>query len=139
MPFTKATYFVSTLLSQYYFEDRFDLVRGFPMWWLHFLPGIQFRTDNAIFKNEMKRFLTKIVNPMKEEQLFASQGGPIILAQASHAVENECGNVQSSYGEGGDSYVQWAVKTAVSLNTTVPWVMCAQEAARDPVLSISHH
>lgn len=29
----------------------------------------------------MKRFLGKIVNLMKEENLFASQGGPIILAQ----------------------------------------------------------
>ncbi|CAN1149746.1 Beta-galactosidase 8 [Linum perenne] len=143
--------------GQYYFEDRFDLVRfvkevqeagllvhlrigpyacaewnygGFPMW-LHFLPGIQFRTDNAIFKNEMKRFLVKIVNLMKEEQLFASQGGPIILAQ----VENEYGNVQSSYGEAGDLYVQWSAKTAVSLNTTVPWVMCAQNDAPDPVRS----
>ncbi|CAN0852800.1 Beta-galactosidase 8 [Linum grandiflorum] len=157
IPFTKAASFVSTLLSQYYFEDRFDLVRfvkavheagllvhlrigpyacaewnygGFPMW-LHFLPGIQFRTDNAIFKNEMKRFLAKIVNLMKEEQLFASQGGPIILAQ----VENEYGNVQSSYGEAGNLYVQWAAKTAVSLNTTVPWVMCAQEDAPDPVIN----
>lgn len=29
----------------------------------------------------MKRFLAKIVVLMKEENLFASQGGPIILAQ----------------------------------------------------------
>lgn len=32
-------------------------------------------------QNEMKIFLAKIVNLMKEEKLFASQGGPIILAQ----------------------------------------------------------
>ncbi|CAI0407260.1 unnamed protein product [Linum tenue] len=101
---------------------------GFPMW-LHFLPGIQFRTNNAIFKNEMKRFLAKVVNLMKEERLFASQGGPIILAQ----VENEYGNVESSYGQPGELYVQWAAKTAVSLNTTVPWVMCAQGDAPDPI------
>lgn len=91
--------------------------RGFPIW-LHFIPGIQFRTTNAPFKvhlflsveiishnnctnfkwfifmpyelgnfpncrvqNEMKQFLAKIVEMMKEEHLFASQGGPIILAQ----------------------------------------------------------
>ncbi|KAF6163219.1 hypothetical protein GIB67_025083 [Kingdonia uniflora] len=53
---------------------------GFPLW-LHFIPGIQFRTTNTPFKVEMKRFLTKIVSMMKEENLFASQGGPIILAQ----------------------------------------------------------
>lgn len=30
---------------------------------------------------EMKQFLAKIVEMMKKEHLFASQGGPIILAQ----------------------------------------------------------
>lgn len=29
----------------------------------------------------MKRFATKIVQMMKKEKLFASQGGPIILSQ----------------------------------------------------------
>ena len=29
----------------------------------------------------MKRFTAKIVNMMKEENLYASQGGPIILSQ----------------------------------------------------------
>ncbi|KAJ6885774.1 hypothetical protein NC651_026428 [Populus alba x Populus x berolinensis] len=53
---------------------------GFPLW-LHFIPGVQFRTSNDIFKNAMKSFLTKIVDLMKDDNLFASQGGPIILAQ----------------------------------------------------------
>nr|GMD10229.1 beta-galactosidase 8-like isoform X2 [Ipomoea batatas] len=140
---------------EYYFEGRFDLVRfvktvqeaglyvhlrigpyacaewnygGFPMW-LHLIPGIQFRTTNGLFMNEMKRFLEKIVNLMKDENLFASQGGPIILAQ----VENEYGNVEGSYGTAGELYVKWAAETAVSLNTTVPWVMCQQGDAPDPV------
>ncbi|KAL6201128.1 hypothetical protein ACLB2K_024843 [Fragaria x ananassa] len=142
---------------KYYFEGRFDLVRfvktvqeagllvhlrigpyacaewnygGFPIW-LHFIPGIQFRTTNAPFKNEMKHFLAKIVEMMKEEDLFATQGGPIILAQ----VENEYGNVEWSYGVGGELYVQWAAETAVSLNTSVPWVMCAQDDAPDPIIN----
>jgi len=32
-------------------------------------------------QNAMKSFLTKIVDLMKDNNLFASQGGPIILAQ----------------------------------------------------------
>lgn len=143
--------------GQYYFEGRFDLVRfvktvqeaglfvhlrigpyacaewnygGFPLW-LHFIPGVQFRTSNDIFKNAMKSFLTKIVDLMKDDNLFASQGGPIILAQ----VENEYGNVQWAYGVGGELYVKWAAETAISLNTTVPWVMCVQEDAPDPVIN----
>ncbi|KAJ8761476.1 hypothetical protein K2173_001609 [Erythroxylum novogranatense] len=143
--------------GQYYFEGRFDLVRfiktvkeaglfvhlrigpyacaewnygGFPMW-LHFIPGIQFRTTNNIFKEEMKRFLSKIVNLMKEENLFASQGGPIILAQ----VENEYGYVEGAYGIAGKLYAKWVAETAVGLNTTVPWVMCQQEDAQDPIIN----
>jgi len=56
------------------------LSSGFPVW-LHFIPGIQFRTDNKPFEEEMQRFTAKIVDMMKKENLFASQGGPIILAQ----------------------------------------------------------
>ncbi|XP_016511915.1 beta-galactosidase 6-like [Nicotiana tabacum] len=143
--------------GEYYFEGRFDLVRfvktaqeaglyvhlrigpyacaewnygGFPMW-LHFIPGIQFRTTNELFMSEMKLFLAKIVNLMKDENLFATQGGPIILAQ----VENEYGNVEWAYGVSGKLYVKWAAETAVSLNTTVPWVMCAQQDAPDSVIN----
>ncbi|TXG47309.1 hypothetical protein EZV62_026603 [Acer yangbiense] len=143
--------------NYYHFEGRFDLVRfvktvqeagllvhlrigpytcagwnygGFPIW-LHFIPGIQFRTTNDLFKNEMSRFLSKIVDLMKEENLFASQGGPIILAQ----VENEYGNVEGAYGVGGELYVKWAAETAVSLNTSVPWLMCSQGDAPDPIIN----
>ncbi|OVA13906.1 D-galactoside/L-rhamnose binding SUEL lectin domain [Macleaya cordata] len=143
--------------GEYYFEGRFDLVRfvktvqeeglyvhlrigpyacaewnygGFPLW-LHFIPGIQFRTSNTPFKTEMKLFLAKIVTMMKEERLFASQGGPIILAQ----VENEYGNVECAYGVGGELYVKWAAETADSLNTSVPWVMCQQKDAPDPIIN----
>ncbi|KAI3718837.1 hypothetical protein L6452_19722 [Arctium lappa] len=143
--------------GQYYFEGRFDLVRfvktvqeaglfvhlrigpyacaewnygGFPLW-LHFIPGIQFRTTNGPYQAEMELFLAKIVNLMKEENLFASQGGPIILAQ----VENEYGNVEWAYGVGGELYVKWAAETALNLNTTVPWVMCSQSDAPDPIIN----
>lgn len=51
-------------------------------------------------------------------------------------MENEYGNVEPSYGEGGELYVKWAAETAVNLNTSVPWVMCAQEDAPDPIVSI---
>lgn len=33
-------------------------------------------------------------------------------------------------------YVKWAAETALSLNTTVPWVMCVQEDAPDPIVSV---
>ncbi|KAL7098178.1 hypothetical protein ACP275_09G001000 [Erythranthe tilingii] len=132
----------------YYFGGRYDLVKfckivqqagmylilrigpfvaaewnfgGVPVW-LHYVPGTVFRTDNEPFKYHMKKFTTFIVNMMKKERLFASQGGPIILAQ----VENEYGFYESAYGEGGKRYAQWAANMAVSQNTGVPWIMCQQ-------------
>ncbi|KAK8960147.1 Beta-galactosidase 3 [Platanthera guangdongensis] len=93
--------------GNYSFEDRFDLVKfvtivkdagmylilrigpfvaaewnfgGIPVW-LHYIPGVVFRTNNEQFKSHMLSFMTYIVNIMKREKFFAPQGGPIILAQ----------------------------------------------------------
>ncbi|KAI3938953.1 hypothetical protein MKW92_030529 [Papaver armeniacum] len=103
---------------------------GFPLW-LHFIPGIQFRTDNEPFKREMQKFTAKIVSMMKEEKLFASQGGPIILSQ----IENEYGNIDTHYGSAAKSYINWAAGMAISLDTGVPWVMCQQANAPDPIIN----
>nr|CAD1830486.1 unnamed protein product [Ananas comosus var. bracteatus] len=61
---------------------------GLP-YWLREVEGIAFRTDNEPFKYHMKRFVEKVVQLMKDEKLYASQGGPIILSQ----IENEYNNI----------------------------------------------
>ncbi|KAK2656361.1 hypothetical protein Ddye_009413 [Dipteronia dyeriana] len=143
--------------GQYDFSGRYDLVKfikeiqaqglyaalrigpfiesewtygGFPFW-LHDIPGIVYRSDNEPFKFYMQNFTAKIVNLMKSEGLYASQGGPIILSQ----IENEYQNVEAAFGEKGPSYVRWAAKMAVELETGVPWVMCKQTDAPDPVIN----
>ncbi|KAF2283348.1 hypothetical protein GH714_002464 [Hevea brasiliensis] len=133
--------------NQFNFEGRYDLVKfvklvaeaglyvhlriaAFPLW-LHFIPGIKFRTDNEPFKAEMQRFTAKIVDMMKQENLYASQGGPIILSQ----IENEYGNIDSAFGPAAKTYINWAAKMAVSLDTGVPWVMCQQPDAPDPIIN----
>ncbi|KAM2420041.1 hypothetical protein EV1_026258 [Malus domestica] len=142
--------------GKYYFEDRYDLVKfiklvqqaglfvnlrigpyvcaewnfgGFPIW-LKYVPGIAFRTDNEPFKAAMQKFTEKIVNMMKAEKLFQTQGGPIILSQ----IENEFGPVEWEIGAPGKAYTKWAAQMAVGLNTGVPWIMCKQEDAPDPVI-----
>ncbi|MCD9645270.1 hypothetical protein HAX54_034096 [Datura stramonium] len=122
--------------GEYYFEGRFDLVRFVKTvqeagLYVHLRIGPYACAEWNYGLNEMKLFLAKIVNLMKDENLFATQGGPIILAQ----VENEYGNVEWAYGVSGELYVKWAAETAVSLNTTVPWVMCAQADAPDSVIN----
>ncbi|ESW26654.1 hypothetical protein PHAVU_003G137000 [Phaseolus vulgaris] len=143
--------------GKYYFEDRYDLVKfikvvqqaglylhlrigpfvcaewnfgGFPVW-LKYVPGIAFRTDNEPFKAAMQNFTEKIVSMMKEEKLFQTEGGPIIMSQ----IENEFGPVEWEIGAPGKAYAQWAAKMAVGLDTGVPWIMCKQEDAPDPVIN----
>ncbi|KAI4380364.1 hypothetical protein MLD38_006562 [Melastoma candidum] len=143
--------------GEYNFEGRFDLVRfvklaqvaglyvhlrigpyvcaewnfgGFPVW-LKYVPGMVFRTDNEPFKAEMRRFTEKIVGLMKSENLFQPQGGPIILSQ----IENEFELVEYYTGEVGKAYAMWAAEMAVGLDTGVPWVMCKQADAPDPIIN----
>ncbi|XAR73820.1 Beta-galactosidase [Bertholletia excelsa] len=143
--------------GNYNFEGRYDLVRfiktiqkaglyahlrigpyicaewnfgGFPVW-LKYVPGISFRTDNEPFKKAMKGFTEKIVSLMKSEKLFESQGGPIILSQ----IENEFGPRVKLLGPAGHEYMTWAANMAVGLGTGVPWVMCKEEDAPDPVIN----
>ncbi|KAM0947342.1 putative beta-galactosidase [Dioscorea sansibarensis] len=103
---------------------------GFPFW-LHNIPGIVFRSDNEPFKFEMQKFVSMIVNMMKSEGLYASQGGPIILSQ----IENEYQNVEGAFHEKGPPYVKWAASMATNLNTGVPWMMCKQDDAPDPLIN----
>ncbi|XP_022756439.1 beta-galactosidase-like [Durio zibethinus] len=143
--------------GKYYFEGRYDLIQfiklvqkaglyvhlrigpfvcaewnfgGFPVW-LKYVPGIVFRQDNEQFKVAMGGFTQKIVSMMKAENLFEPQGGPIILAQ----IENEYELVEFEIGKSGKDYAEWAAKMAVGLNTSVPWVMCKQEDALDPIIN----
>ncbi|KAJ9183712.1 hypothetical protein P3X46_007527 [Hevea brasiliensis] len=103
---------------------------GFPVW-LHNMPGIELRTANDVFMNEMQNFTTLIVDMMKQENLFASQGGPIIIAQ----IENEYGNVMSPYGAAGKAYIDWCANMADSLHVGVPWIMCQQSDAPEPMIN----
>lgn len=143
--------------GKYNFDERYDLVRfiktvqkvglyahlrigpyvcaewnfgGFPVW-LKYVPGISFRTDNEPFKAAMQGFTQKIVQMMKDEQLFASQGGPIILSQ----IENEYGPESKALRAAGHAYINWAAEMAVGLDTGVPWVMCKEDDAPDPVIN----
>ncbi|CAK9144124.1 unnamed protein product [Ilex paraguariensis] len=142
--------------GKYYFEGRYDLVKfiklvqqaglyvhlrigpyvcaewnfgGFPVW-LKYVPGMEFRTDNKPFKVAMQGFVEKIVSMMKAEKLFESQGGPIIMSQ----IENEYGPVEWEIGAPGKAYTKWAAEMAVGLGTGVPWIMCKQEDAPDPII-----
>ncbi|TKY67659.1 Beta-galactosidase 14 [Spatholobus suberectus] len=103
---------------------------GLP-YWLREIPGIIFRSNNEPFKLYMKEYVTTVIEKLKKEKLFAPQGGPIILAQ----IENEYNHIQRAYEANGNMYVQWAANLAVSLDAGIPWIMCKQKDAPDPVIN----
>lgn len=49
-------------------------------------------------------------------------------------IENEYGPESKALGSAGHAYINWAAKMAVGLNTGVPWVMCKEDDAPDPVV-----
>ncbi|KAL9417542.1 hypothetical protein AB3S75_040510 [Citrus x aurantiifolia] len=143
--------------GQYNFQGQYDLVKFIKMigehgmyaslrlgpfiqaewnhgglpYWLREVQNITFRSDNEPFKYHMKKYVTMIIKKMKDEKLFASQGGPIILVQ----IENEYSTIQLAYREKGNKYVQWTGNLAVGMNIGVPWVMCKQKDAPDPIIN----
>jgi beta-galactosidase len=78
----------------------------------------------------MEKFTAKIVNMMKSENLFQSQGGPIIMSQ----IENEYGPIEWQIHAPGKAYAKWAAEMAVGLGTGVPWIMCKQDDAPDQII-----
>ncbi|KAG6432597.1 hypothetical protein SASPL_104178 [Salvia splendens] len=50
-------------------------------------------------------------------------------------IENEYQNVERGFGDKGPPYVRWAAAMAVGLQTGVPWFMCKQDDAPDPVIN----
>ncbi|KAJ1408012.1 Glycoside hydrolase superfamily [Sesbania bispinosa] len=51
-------------------------------------------------------------------------------------IENEYGPQGKALGAAGHAYINWAAKMAVGLGTGVPWVMCKEDDAPDPVVSL---
>ncbi|KAF2532781.1 hypothetical protein F2Q70_00033641 [Brassica cretica] len=103
---------------------------GLPVW-LREVPDVYFRTDNEPFKEHTERYVRKILGILKEEKLFASQGGPIILGQ----IENEYNAVRLAYKENGERYIKWAANLVESMNLGIPWVMCKQDNAPGNIIN----
>ncbi|KAL9269014.1 Beta-galactosidase 15-like protein [Drosera capensis] len=85
---------------------------GFPVW-LHSIPNIRFRTNNTVYEHEMQTFTGKIVYLVKHSKLSASQ----------------------AYGQGGVQYINWCANMAESMDISVPWIMCQQCNAPDPIIN----
>uniref|UniRef100_A0A804P1W4 Beta-galactosidase n=1 Tax=Zea mays TaxID=4577 RepID=A0A804P1W4_MAIZE len=142
--------------GQFDFEGRYDIVRFFKLiqehnmyamvrlgpfiqaewnhgglpYWLREIPDIVFRTNNEPYKMHMETFVKIIIKRLKDANLFASQGGPIILAQ----IENEYQHLEAAFKNDGTKYIKWAANMAISTNVGIPWIMCKQTKAPSDVI-----
>lgn len=94
---------------------------GLPLW-LDRIPGMKVRSNNELWKQEMDRILSIMVNLVRP--YFASNGGPIIMAQ----IENE-------YTGHDTDYVAWISQLARRLAIGIPWTMCNGAAAVNTIPS----
>jgi len=62
----------------------------------------------------------------------------LILVFQTLQIENEYGNVIGSYGEAGKAYIQWCANMANSLDVGVPWIMCQQDDAPQPMVKLAN-
>lgn len=49
-------------------------------------------------------------------------------------IENEYEHLSKAFGAAGHAYMTWAAQMAVGMGTGVPWVMCKENDAPDPVV-----
>eukprot|EP00871_Galdieria_phlegrea_P005283 jgi/Galph1/5756/GphlegSOOS_G4373.1 len=92
---------------------------GFPLW-LQDIENIEFRTYNSSFLQETERWISYVVQLLRDNALFYPQGGPIILVQ----LENEYDIVSCNYGSKGIQYLQWYQTLYNKLEIDVPLIMC---------------
>ncbi|EHA8592256.1 putative Beta-galactosidase [Cocos nucifera] len=111
--------------GQYYFEGRYDLVRFIKLvkqagLYVHLRigPYVCAEWNFGGFPIWLK-YVPGIS--------FRTDNGPF-------KIENEFGPLEYYGGAPAKSYANWAAQMAVGLKTGVPWVMCKQDDAPDPVL-----
>lgn len=94
---------------------------GLPVWLRNL--NSTWRTYDEPWLTQLSQFFEKTISVVRDANLFAADGGPIVMLQ----MENEYGNLESYYGAGGRKYVEWLSEYALSLDVRgTPWIMCQQ-------------
>ncbi|KAL9407198.1 hypothetical protein Peur_004170 [Populus x canadensis] len=113
-------------------EGGLDAIETYVFWNAHEPARRQYDFSGNL---DLVRFLKAI----QDEGLYAVlRMGPYVCAEWNYGyeitmIENEYGNVMSSYGEEGKAYMNWCANMAQSLDIGVPWLMCQQDDAPEPM------
>ncbi|KAE8715257.1 hypothetical protein F3Y22_tig00110183pilonHSYRG00003 [Hibiscus syriacus] len=119
--------------GQYDFSGRADIVR--------FIKEIQAQGLDASLRIGPFIELNGITGPSMFEPLspvgFSQEPGRLAFGEGcdneAFKIENEYQLVEDAFHEKGPPSVKWAAQMAVELQTGVPWMMCKQYDAPDPI------
>ncbi|TVU19483.1 hypothetical protein EJB05_35634, partial [Eragrostis curvula] len=132
-------------------EGGLDVIQTYVFWNVH-------EPVQGQYNFEGRYDLVKFIREIQAQGLYVSlQIGPFIEAEWKYGgfpfwlhnvpnitfrsdnepfkIENEYQTVEAAFRSSGTRYVRWAAAMAVSLQTGVPWVMCKQDNAPDPVIN----
>ncbi|KAF2543627.1 hypothetical protein F2Q68_00028765 [Brassica cretica] len=87
------------------------------------LSWLWFRLTNSKTRDEDKQEETE------------KKKGMIPKGSLGWPIENEYGRQGQLLGAEGHNYMTWAAKMAIATETGVPWVMCKEDDAPDPVIN----
>ncbi|KAL0369676.1 UNVERIFIED_CONTAM: Beta-galactosidase 8 [Sesamum angustifolium] len=130
-------------------DGGLDVIETYVFWNLH-------EPVRGQYDFEGRKDLVKFVKLVKEAGLLVHlRIGPYVCAEWNYGgfplwlhfipgivlrtdnepfkIENEYGNIDSAYGNSAKTYINWAAAMATSLDTGVPWVMCQQSDAPNPI------
>ncbi|KAG6523906.1 hypothetical protein ZIOFF_013793 [Zingiber officinale] len=82
-----------------------------------------------------------LVEKAKDEDLDYNFEGGLVkmsLESASEQTMNLSRSKSKAFGIVGHAYLNWAAQMVVGLGTGVPWVMCKEDDAPDPVNRFIH-
>ncbi|KAF8405419.1 hypothetical protein HHK36_010325 [Tetracentron sinense] len=103
-----------------------NVIQTYVFWNIHEPVQGRFNCDGNY---DLVKFI-KLIHDMAHVWSFSSQSNLWLVH-----IENEYNTVELAYKESGTRYVQWAGTMVAGLKTGVPWVMCKQKDAPDPVVS----
>ncbi|KAK6163307.1 hypothetical protein DH2020_000171 [Rehmannia glutinosa] len=114
-------------------DGGLDIIETYVFWNLH-------EPNRGQFDFTGRKDLVKFIKLVGEavDSLFGCIFLPGIQLRTDnepYKIENEYGNVESEYGSSAKPYIDWAAQMATSMNTGVPWVMCQQDDAPDPMIN----
>ncbi|KAL0432087.1 UNVERIFIED_CONTAM: Beta-galactosidase 3 [Sesamum radiatum] len=107
-------------------EGGLDVIETYVFWNVH-------EPSPGNYNFEGRYDLVRFIKTIQSRAICSSPHWTLCLRRMELWIENEYGPQAKALGAPGHQYATWAANMAVGMDTGVPWVMCKEEDAPDPV------